>query len=240
MTDTTVNIICLANSNKLGGRCVAGLELNYRSKPVRWIRLIGDNHPKGLTFHDYRYRNYQIPKVFDVINIPVVSHQPSSYHVENWLIDTSRYWYKRGEWDLDTTIKNLTAYIDNEPLWINGYSSSTGTNNRIPQELFGTLRSSLQLIIADDVTLLAKSGIDAKGTEYDRLDAAFWLDDERYVLRVTDPHILRQYSHINNDFNALELGRCLMTISLSEPFNGFAYKLVAHIEPFTPVEFDNE
>ncbi|MFM7679189.1 MAG: dual OB domain-containing protein [Roseiflexaceae bacterium] len=234
MTAKIITIICLANSIKNNGFCVAGIELNHHSTPVRWIRLIGNNHPQGLTVSDYRYRNGDTPQVFDVINIPVVAFQPLSYHVENWLIDTTRYWYKRGEWDVDTTVKNLSSHIYyHGPLWINGYSSSTGANNRIPEELFDSLGSSLQLIIADDVKLYANK-------KYNRVDAYFGFADNRYVLSVTDPQILEKYSHISGEFNPLLLGRCMMTISLGEPYQGFAYKLAAHIMPLTPAELHNE
>lgn len=237
MTDPTINIICLANSIKNSGFCVAGIELDHHSTPIRWIRLIGNNNPRGLTHSDYRYRNGHTPQVFDVIHIPVVAYQPSSYHVENWLIDTTRYWQKRGEWGLDTTIKNLSSHIYHGPLWINGYRSSTGANNRIPEELFGSLGSSLQLIIADDVKLYA---IRSAYKTDSKLYAHFEFADNRYVLSVTDPQILEKYSHISGKFNPLWLGRCLMTISLGEPYEGYTYKLAAHITPFTSVELNNE
>ena len=233
MTVSTLTMICLANSYKLGGRCIAGIALDTYLKPTQWIRLIGHNHPNGLTLDDYRYHNYQHPNVFDVVRVPIIEHQPSSYHVENWLIDTSYYWDKRGEWDVSTTIKNLSAYINDDPLWVNGYSSSTGTNNRIPESLFGSLKNSLQLIIADDVTLFTRSGVDAKGTEYNRLDVNFVLGRHEYTLRVTQPQMIKEYANSADGLHSFPLGRCLMTISLSEPFNGFAYKLAAHIEPLT-------
>ena len=203
--------------------------------------MIGDNLPQGLTLSDYCYENGDTPQVFDVINIPVVAQQPLSYHVENWLIDTNRYWHKRGAWDLDTTIQNLSSHINDGSLWINGYSSQNGANNRIPKESFDSLDSSLQLIIADDVKLLAKRGVDTTGKKYERLYAYFRFADHRYALSVTDPHIRQQYLHIDGTFNPLPLGPCLMTISIGEPYrDGFAYKLAAHIKPLTPVEFNNE
>ena len=233
MMVSTLTMICLANSYKLGGRCIAGIALDAYLKPTQWIRLIGHNHPNGLTLDDYRYHNYQHPNVFDVVRVPIIEHQPSSYHVENWLIDTSYYWDKRGEWDVSTTIKNLSAYINDDPLWVNGYSSSTGTNNRIPESLFGSLKNSLQLIIADDVTLFTQSGVDAKGIEYNRLDVNFVLGRHEYTLRVTQPQMIKEYANSADSVHSFPLGRCLLTISLSEPFNGFAYKLAAHIEPLT-------
>lgn len=239
MTISTLTMICLANSNKLGGRCIAGIELNDHLKPIQWIRLIGNDHPNGLTVDDYRYHNYQRPNVFDVVRVPIIEHQPSSYHVENWLINTSYYWDKRGEWDVSTTIKNLSTYIYDGPLWVNGYSSSTGTNNRIPESLFGSLKNSLQIILADDVTLLTRSGVDANGTAYRRLDVNFVLGRHEYMLRVTEPQMRKEYANSDDGLHSFPLGRCLMTISLGEPYKGFAYKLAAHIEPLTSMEFSS-
>ena len=69
MMVSTLTMICLANSYKLGGRCIAGIALDAYLKPTQWIRLIGHNHPNGLTLDDYRYHNYQHPNVFDVARV---------------------------------------------------------------------------------------------------------------------------------------------------------------------------
>jgi hypothetical protein len=95
------------------------------------------------------------------------------------------------------------------------------------------------MTLADDVTLLTRSGVDANGTAYNRLDVNFVLGRHEYTLRVTEPQIRKEYANSADDLQSFPLGRCLMTISLSEPFNGFAYKLAAHIEPLTSMEFSS-
>jgi len=50
-------LVCLSNSNKLGGRCLAGIELDNQNNPViiygrpKWIRPICNTglHPRSWT-----------------------------------------------------------------------------------------------------------------------------------------------------------------------------------------------
>lgn len=60
-----------------------------------------------------------------------------------------------------------------------------------------------------------------------RLDGRFRLGGIKYRLAVTDPVYDAIYQQQAE--GGYDLGECLLTISLGEPFGGFAYKLIAGI-----------
>src|SRR5687768_13524839 len=80
-------IICLANSRKHGGRCVAGLHTNGGG----WLRAVG-RVPDGTLFPpDYTLTDGSEPRLLDVIRIGLEKPQPSLHQPENWTIDGSRW-----------------------------------------------------------------------------------------------------------------------------------------------------
>ena len=112
-----------------------------------------------------------------------------------------------------------------ETLWINGHSSAKGVNDRVPDDVATSLESSLLLIKAArlDVDISFDSEKDAF-----QLRGIFRHNGLTYSLRITDPV---------SESAAVELGAGVvrvdaerfLTVSLGEPFEGFAYKLIAAI-----------
>ena len=58
-------ILCLANSFKRGGRCIAGIDLETN----RWIRPIGQGHEGAI--RGERLINGMEPELLDIIEIPL-------------------------------------------------------------------------------------------------------------------------------------------------------------------------
>src|SRR5687768_5938409 len=121
-------MVCLANSRKLSGRCVAGKELNEGS-PGEWIRPVSDRPHQEVSEYERHYQDGKDPRVLDIINTPLKRHQPATYQSENWLLDPDHYWARAGS----VSWNDLFELIDTPRLlWINGFSTSNGSNDRIP------------------------------------------------------------------------------------------------------------
>jgi hypothetical protein len=88
-------LICLANSRKLSGRCVAG-KVQASKSPGDWVRPVSDRASEEVSESERRYRDGTDPRVLDVIDVPLKNHHPRSYQVENWLLDPSTYWVRVG------------------------------------------------------------------------------------------------------------------------------------------------
>ncbi len=54
MATTTKRIVCLANSRKLQGRCIAGREL-VSGKPAAWIRPVSDREHEEVSEYERQY-----------------------------------------------------------------------------------------------------------------------------------------------------------------------------------------
>ena len=86
--------VCLANSRKLNGRCVAGREWDGNNFGAS-IRPIG-SADKGELYGERYYTDGKDPELLDLIEIPLVNPQPSTYQSENHLVDSKRRWRRSG------------------------------------------------------------------------------------------------------------------------------------------------
>ena len=80
-------IICLANSKKTGGRCVAGKAV-VDDGFGPWIRPISSRPTQELAPQERKYANGQDPDLLDIIEIKFVEPRPQTYQSENHLIST--------------------------------------------------------------------------------------------------------------------------------------------------------
>ena len=83
-------IICLANSYKTGGRCIAGIDI----ETGEWIRPVPENINKAI--RDQRMINGREPKLLDILEIPVENYGPDERcQPENRLLKRGR-WTRKG------------------------------------------------------------------------------------------------------------------------------------------------
>ena len=85
-------IVCLANSRKLNGRCVAGKEILEDGNIGRWVRPVSARKSEEVSEYERQYEDGGEPRVLDVIDVPLLSARPKNYQQENWLLDPDRYW----------------------------------------------------------------------------------------------------------------------------------------------------
>jgi hypothetical protein len=216
-------IVCLANSRKLSGRCVAGKEL-VKKEPGQWVRPVSDRPSQEVSEHERQYQDGSDPRVLDVIDITFAEHRPKSYQTENWLLDPHLYWVRVGR----TSWKDLLALADEPPsLWKDGSSTYSGLNDRVSLADSEDLNCSLYLIHLKGI----KFHVFAPGANFGnpkrRVQAAFSYRGGNYRMWVTDPIVEKMYLAKND--GEYEIGECFITVSLGEPHEGYCYKLVATV-----------
>jgi hypothetical protein len=217
-------MVCLANSRKLGGSCVAGMEV-AQGRRVGWIRPVTARESQELLQHDCLCDDGSCARPLDVVDVRLLRAQPSAYQQENWLLAPHARWRKvgRARWD------DLLGLVDPaERLWIDGHSTKSGRNDRIPTEIAERLTSSLRLVHVTKLKLrVFQPGLDF-GNPSKRLQAGFSHAGDYYWLRVTDPRYEETYLARGN--GEYHVGESCLTISIGEPHtDGFCYKLVAAI-----------
>jgi hypothetical protein len=218
-------MICLANSRKPpSGRCVAGREVTSAGFGG-WLRAVSARSSRELSLKERRYNDDRDPRVLDVISIEMMSPQPQHYQQENHLIDTSRRWLKQGTmaWhELQPAVEDPAG-----PLWLNGFSSCHGHNDRVPEALAAGLARSLYLVRPAQLRLVVGAEGNRFGPPRRRVRARFHLCAHTYCFAVTDPWTEFEYLIKEDGETAVE--EALLCISLSELYNGYAYKLAATV-----------
>jgi hypothetical protein len=218
-------IVCLANSRKLNGRCIAGKELAGDTL-VRWLRPVSNREHEEVSEYERQYEDGSDPHVLDIIDVPLLDAKPKEYQQENWLLDPDAYWRKVGTWN------DLSHLVDPVvPLWINGHSTYNGRNDKIPLLLAQSLDSSLRFVRVDRLRLSVFKPGEAFGNLKRRVQARFHYGGDEYALWVTDPGYERTY--LAQPDGNYEIGESFLTISLGESYNDYCYKLVAAIIPHT-------
>ncbi len=213
-------IVCLANSRKMSGRCIAGKEIREDGQVRDWIRPVSDRESQEVSEEERQYEDGSDPRVLDVIDVPILNAQPEDYQQENWLLDPEYYWQKIRS----VTPNELSQFTDPvAPLWINGRSSANGMNDRVPIRDARSLNHSLRLIKVDRLELY----VSRLGSYRRSVQGRFRYNGIAYWLRVTDPTCTRQY--LRQPDGSYQIGERFLTVSLGEPFHGYAYKLIAAI-----------
>src|SRR5579864_8441835 len=117
----TKTIVCLANSRKLTGRCVAGKEWNGRSMGP-WCRPVSPLDRGELNAERWYARSWRDPCLLDVIQVGLVEPHPSGCQIENHLVDTRVRWKFVGR----VTSQTLVPALDRPTgsLWTNGDSTA--------------------------------------------------------------------------------------------------------------------
>lgn len=220
-------IVCLANSKKPSGRCVAGREI-MPAGAGPWVRPVSSRPGEEVSENERQYEDGSDPKLLDVIDIPLLQHRPHACQTENWLLDPLQYWrrVRRADWN------ELQTHVEKPPmLWINGHSTFHGVHDEIPQAIADTLPRSLYLIHVPHVDLHVFAPSEAFGNPKRRVQARFQHAAAQYTLWVTDPPIERDF--LARGDGRYSLGECCLTISLGEPYEKkgqfYRYKLVAAI-----------
>lgn len=220
---TVKRIVCLANSRKMAGRCVAGKELAEDGHGGNWIRPVSNRENESISERERRYADDNDPELLDLIEVPLLNPRPKGYQQENWLLNASRQWRKVGRLSSD----DLPQLADPEaPLWANGFTSRGGENDQVPVDLAAEHNTSLRLVKVSDLTVIV-SEPSRPSANYPILRGRFTYCGDTYCLRITDP--VSESGSVNLPYREYPVGERYLTISLGEAFEGNAYKLIAAI-----------
>jgi hypothetical protein len=217
-------ILCLANSRKNSGRCIAGLEMP-RGETPHWVRPVSNRAHAEISEEDRRYSDGVDPRVLDVIQIPFLSPKPNAIQNENHLIDPEYYWELKGR----ASWGDAYAAVDRSgrPLWNNDSSSYSGIHDRVAEDEADPSDGSLRLIEVNDLVVAVSVEGAAFGNAKRKVRGRFTHMGTVHLLAITDPPIERQY--FAGPDGEFAVGRALLCVSLSEGYNGWAYKLIAAV-----------
>lgn len=217
-------ILCLANSYKHDNRCVAGLSL----VTGKWVRLLGRKSPRSLTLGEARYPDGKELCLLDVFELEIEADCPSNHHPEDVRI-AGTPWKKIRRFDAQRDLEILKAALKSEPLVLHGYG------DRIDARKLATnmTPSSLELLEPGDLWWWIR---EESGKRRYRANFRLGQDERfRYDLPVTDPawldqlYLLPTAIHPHSLLCANRHTHTFLTASLSEPFEGFHYKLIAGV-----------
>ena len=221
----TKRIVCLANSRKMGGRCIVGKEL-INGQSAGWVRPVSDRENEEVSEYERQYEDGSDPQLLDIINVPLLEPKlkPESPQRENWLLDTESYWERDGYMSLC----DLVSLVDNEePLWLNEGSTRNGLNDRVSLSSAGNLGNSLRLIRVNKLTFSVFAPEENFGNPKRRVQGRFQYGGNEYHLWVTDPKCERFY--LKRDNGEYEADSSFLTVSLGEHHKGYYYKFIVAV-----------
>lgn len=213
-------IVCLANSRKYMGRCIAGKEV-LADGYGKWIRPVSDRPAGEVSEEERSYRDRREPGILDIIEIPMLRPAPMLHQTENHVIDAGRRWRKTGQ----LPVHDLGHLLDHPAtLWSNGDSAHNGLNDRVIREEAAGFDTSLYLIDPEGLTIRVQ--VEGPGFGQRRVRALFEYRGVPYVLAVTD--LITERAFLRKLDGDYPLADTVICVSLGEPFaDGYCYKLVA-------------
>lgn len=217
-------VICLANSRKPHGKCVAG-KVFAAGKSGNWIRPVSNRPGREVSDAELVYANGQSLKLLDIVAIPLVTPQPRGHQTENFVIAPNTRWVKQGR----ATWAQVEAATDNVkgPLLHHNEDSYHGTNDKVPGAIANTLPSSLVLIEPDRCALVVGAESKFTGGYERRVRAHFQYKRTPYVMVVTDPWIEERY--FGGQDGTFQIADSRLCVSLAEIAGNIATKVVAAV-----------
>ncbi len=208
--------VCLANSFKEGGKCLAGVELDENNNPVikngrpKWIRPICNTEHGEVPSHLCRHL-----KILDIVEIEVTSiPNVVNYQSENILFNEDSIKvvgnYERNR---------LNILCDNRNLIFGNKGKA------VSKDVIGDLTYSLMLIKVNSFEINERSYENTPDKTQIRM--IFNYKEKKYDLPITDPVFLNKYE---NDPNSIPTDHeTFLSLSLAVEWSDWFYKLVAGV-----------
>jgi len=166
----TKTIVCLANSRRPDGWCVAGKEVLGGGRFGEWVRPVNTQNDDAISAGEMKLDDGKRPRLLDVITVPLVEHVPKRHQPENHQIDSGRPWTKRGVLGKH----ELPALVDEAyDIW---RIRKDCQNDRIWESCINEVNKSLLLIRPESLTINAS----------EKVRANFRHHGENYSMSVTD------------------------------------------------------
>ena len=137
----TATFVCLANSRKHNGRCLAGKAL-FNGTYSKWIRPVTEHSSEELQSHEHCLQSGEDSSILDLLEIQLLQPKGKQHQQENWLMDVSVPLKKKGTLSLE----DVTQIVDSPgSLWGLG-SSSTLINNLADSFGYGSGRKVMEQV----------------------------------------------------------------------------------------------
>lgn len=217
-----VELLCLANSRKHSNRCVAGLALDGSG----WVRPVSDLPDGSLKPTHYRCDDGEKAALLDVLCVDLSRPERQAHQPENWRMGTER-WRRARIMPAAEALCFLKPYLVTEPNLLGN------ALDRVPYAQLTGQPGTASLALVEPAGLQWVITSPVPGSR--RVRASFELGGGRYNLMVTDPEFeftlipLADGRYDNEAVGIKRDQRPFFTISLSEPFKGDCYKLVAAV-----------
>lgn len=203
--------VCLANSYKEGGRCLAGVQLDEGGHPViinrrpKWVRPICHT-----AHHEIPAYLTEAVHVLDIVQVEVTEYPPRSYQSENAFFEEQSL-QVLGQFRRD----DLPSLCEVRPL-IFGNRGKAVSEDRI--EL---LPYSLMMVGTRNFEVVERSFDD---NDFARTRLVFTYNLDTYDLPITDPDFLHRYKLDPDLLEGVE--ELYLTLSLGVNWHHWYYKLV--------------
>jgi hypothetical protein len=205
--------VCLANSYKEGGRCLAGIELDKNYSPIivnnkpKWIRPVtADEHGIIPTIIAESF------EILNIIEIDITGDKPEGYQSENVTF-------------LEVTIKIIRNYDkgDVANLCDNRDIIFGNKGKAVSQDVIQGLNHSLMFVCVTQFEIIVKEYEDRPDKPQIRL--LFLYNGNSYDLPITDPDFLHRFQ--NNEKILDGKKQIFLSLSLGIVWKGWYYKLIA-------------
>jgi len=217
----TIEFVCLANSRKMSGSCIAGKIIQSN----KWIRPVSSRENEEISPRDQAYPNGQLPKVLDIIRIAIKYYKPTLFQKENYLIDDKYCWEKKGEFT-----GSLDELLDHPAdLWGTVSSSYHGLYDRFPEDMCSVFGESLYFIKPESMKVIVRTEGEEFGNPKRKVRAEFQYNGVKYIFPVTDPIIEHRYLSGENGIFDISQTKIYLCVSVGLPYNRFCYKFVASL-----------
>ena len=211
--------ICLANSYKHGGRCIAGIEVVPQSDGSLGIVRHDDGRPRWIRPVSMS-ANGEIPnhlaesfKIFSLVKLTDVEPCPDNAHTED--VHCTRM--EICPFELSPTKDFLNQLIDTQHQAIFYFRGKS-----IPTTIIDRLDYSLMLIHPDNACAYCD-----EERENSKYRMKFTYNGSNYDFPITDPVFLEQFKKSPDCY--ADLDGVYLVLSLGIAFEGFHYKLVATV-----------
>lgn len=210
--------VCLANSKKYGGRCIAGIELKRETNGIlspvinngipKWLRPVSSAEHGEVAQHLVNHI-----KLNDIVEIDLLDYCPKGYQSENVLFHVNSL---KVLGNLQFSANDLDKLTINQNMLFGNRGKAVSVNEII------NINNSLVLIKVYKPSIYLRSFF-----EKNQLRIRFEYNGNEYDLPITDLDFVDKY---NKDNNILSNAKNIyLTISLGVLFEGYHYKLVAGV-----------
>ena len=211
--------ICLANSYKHGGRCIAGIEVVPQSDGSLVVIRLDDGRPRWIRPVSMS-ANGEIPnhlaesfKIFSLVKLTEVEPCPDKAHTED--VHCARMEICPSE--LSLTKDFLDQLIDTQHQAIFYYRGKA-----IPATIIDRLDYSLMMIHPENAYAYCD-----EERENSKYRIKFTYLGSNYDFPITDPVFLEQFKKSPDSYT--DLNGVYLVLSLGLEFEGFHFKLVATV-----------